>query len=235
MLIVNNSLPKCGGVWLHSILCRMVVYEAPGDRWRQQGWTSSSPSPADLPAFLEEEDWLSRNLLFKCHYGPRLVRQLNRPGIKVVCAVRHGADAALSLYHHLQRQGLNTPRDEWMATEGVQFASTLQPLRAAWSRIAHMVEYENLLANPEVEILRLSTFLGIRPYDAVARSIAAETQADKMRVRAGAHVRAAKAGAAAEDLPAELLALFAPQHPVAELPAPLEADVSDVSEAKEHA
>lgn len=211
MLIVNNSFPKCGGVWLHSILCRLVIYEAPDDRWRQEGWTSASPSPADLSAFLKEEDWLSRNLLFKSHYGPRLVRILDKPGIKVVCAVRNVADAALSLYHHRHRQGTPTPRDEWLASEGVRFARGLRTLRAAWSRIAHMIEYENLVANPELEIGRLSTFLGIAPYAAVANKIASETQADKMRARVGAHVRAAKAGsAAAENVPAEILALLNP-------------------------
>lgn len=209
MLLINNTLPKCGGVWIHSMICRMVHYEAPSEKWRQPGWKSVSPSETDLPTFLEETDWTDSTILFKSHYSSRAIPLLrSQSGVRVIVGVRDPADAALSRYHHLVREGLETDRDDWLATEGVRFAAALRGLHAQWSQIALIIRYEDLLNEPSAQVARMMNHLGLKPLSGAVDFIVADTSRDKMKDRIGEHIRRGNAGTAQEELPPEIFRLL---------------------------
>lgn len=204
MLIVNNTLPKSGGVWLHSMICRLIEYRFPASRWTQPGWNSPSPAESELPIFLKEECWRDENVLFKAHYSVRAIKALQKPGIRVIMGVRDPADAALSRYYHLQREGLSQARDAWLLEHGVFFVKGLRVLEDKWRGAALMTRYEAMCDRPHDELARVARYLGVKPIWQTLDFIIRDTAADKRRGESGGHIRRASPGAAREELPADV-------------------------------
>jgi len=194
MLIVNNSLPKSGGIWLNSSIHRMVPHVPVPKEWRRDDWSGASVHPDRLPEFVRKVNFRDKNIIMKTHYTVDCARYLKRPEIKIVIMMRNLLDVAVSRYHHLVRNGLSMERDEWLMSKGVDFVDGQRRGQEKWKRHAYVIHYEEMKNDPVRTLLALSEYLEHPHSTEKIESIVEQTQFDKMRARIGAHARSGQSG-----------------------------------------
>lgn len=190
MLFINNGAPKSGTVWLHSILCHILLpYQSPDRSWWTAGWSGATVDVAKLPEYLGATDLGARTILFKAHYNPAAAQLLDRPDIKVVNCTRYLPDAVISMYHHYKRDGGTADITAWVAEEGMRFGQGIAAYNKGWSKIAETISYEAMSHDIVAVITDLSRRLGFPKAPDEARAIAFATSFDTMRQRIGSHAR----------------------------------------------
>lgn len=203
MLVLNNGAPKSGSVWLHSILCWLLLpYEPPDRRWWPEGWSGASVSPEKLSAFLATEDWRSRTMLFKAHYDKsEQVSLLSQPNIFVINLTRYLPDAIVSLYHHYRHIGAT--QDDlatWVETRGLQAARGIVNYHALWRRTAFVTSFEQLKREGVDVALSIARFVEIDCSRIEAECILDQCSFEAMRPALGAHARKGEIGTSRDEL-----------------------------------
>jgi hypothetical protein len=164
MLIIVNSLPKCGSTWLHNYIERCLV--AAGHRCAQDALAGGTvavndrANPGDiggenLAALLRAA--ATQSFAIKAHRPPNpgLLEALRRDRARTVFVIRHPAAAARSALDYgefCRAQGWDEPYKDLRTLE--QAADFIAPM-VAWAEawlacgIACVVRYEELFAGDD--------------------------------------------------------------------------------------
>ena len=154
------SCPKTGNTWLRWLLhyaYRLPIVSLP------LSWSDAVP-PTLPPTFVTHQ-----------HLWPTeaLVRWLVANDVAVVTTIRHPADTLLSYFHFAKWQDMTSdPSASAMRSDGdrpgkhaLKFAkysfAQSYSVSVSWARLgAHVVRYEDLLADPVAELRRLERVIG---------------------------------------------------------------------------
>ena len=205
--IMILSTPKTGNTWLRWLL--HYAYDLP---------------IVELPMEWSEAVALQLPRRFVTHQHltpePGLVRWLERNGVVVLTTVRHPGDTFLSLFHFLKwnRERLDAATEALLkdadhpgkhALRYVQFPfPQIYALSLAWARLgAHVVRYEDLLADPVAQLRAVTA--RIAPVGEARIAMAALLCKPEYLTRPGLvdprHLRTHTARSWARQLPAEIV------------------------------
>jgi len=213
--IMILSTPKTGNTWLRWLL--HYAYDLPIVELPME-WSDTVAS--HLPKRFVTHQHLTPE--------PALVRWLQRNGVVVLTTVRHPGDTFLSLFHFLKwnREHLDAAAEALLkdadhpgkqALRYVQFPfPQIYALSHAWARLgAHVVRYEDLLADPLAQ-LRVVT-ARIAPVEEARIAMAALLCKPEYLTRPGLvdprHLRTHTARSWARQLPAEVVETMARLEP----------------------
>jgi hypothetical protein len=187
MLIVCNGAPKSGSTWLYNIADRLCKAEWPDRKYLTKSHKHPTIRPESLHEFLEQEDFVTRNVITKTHYGQQRHRDLllARPHTRVLDMNRNLYDVIVSTYYDsCRRDGFVGSFEDFYWFEGRGLAEYLLKYHQLWGDGHPQVlvtTFEGLKTKFNVEVRRIAEFLQLSPTEEDLQALAESTKLDSLR------------------------------------------------------
>jgi hypothetical protein len=187
MLIVCNGAPKSGSTWLYNIVVRLRKLDWPDRKYLTGSKTHPTIRPELLQEFLDKEEYSTRDLITKTHYGRIRQRDLllSRPQARVLDMKRDLYDVIVSTYYDWRlRHGFAADFKTFYWFEGRTLAEFLIKYHQVWGDghpQVYVTSFEALKTDFAREARRIADFLGVSPTDREIAELEQETSIDSLR------------------------------------------------------
>jgi hypothetical protein len=167
MLIVCNGAAKSGSTWLYNIVKHLVSAEWPPATYLTSSRKHPTIKPDLLERYLDEQDFRSRDVITKTHYGSPRLRELllARPDVRVIDMDRNLCDVIVSTYYDSRlREGFAGDFRRFYWFEGRRQAEYLIRYHRLWGDGHPQVcvtSFEALKTAFADEVAKVAAFLGV--------------------------------------------------------------------------
>lgn len=187
MLIVCNGAAKSGSTWLYNIVARLREFDWPDRKYLTSSTKHPTIRPNALADFLAREDYTTRDIITKTHYGSPQLRDLllARPQVRVLDMERGLHDVIVSTYYDsCRREGFDGDFARFYWLDGRNQAEYLMRYHRLWGDghpQVFVTSFEALKADFAREAYRIADFLGVSINDDDVARLQRETDITSLR------------------------------------------------------